>query len=74
MTKIFAGKVGGKNEYDKKIALKAGQKSVAQFCQPVKVNRLCCAKGVLDSLSKQCCTVNKGGKATLFRDYIFRES
>ena len=26
MTKIFAGKVGGKNEHDKKTALKAGQK------------------------------------------------
>lgn len=72
MTKFFAGKVGGKNEYDKKIALKAGQKSVAQFCQPVKVNRLCCAKGVLDSLPKQCCTVNKGGKAASFRNCIFR--
>lgn len=74
MTKIFCRQSRRKNEYDKKIALKAGQKSVAQFCQPVKDKQLCCAKGVLDSLPKQCCTVNKGGKATSFRNCVFKES
>ena len=75
MAKIFVGKVGVKKEYDKKTALKSGQKiSSTVLSAGQGKHRLCCAKGVLDSLSKQCCTVNKGGKATLFRDYIFRES
>lgn len=71
-TKIFVDKLGGKNEHDKKTALKPVKKSVAQFCQSVKDKQLRCAKGILDSLPKQCCIANKGGKATSFRKRIFK--